>query len=243
MSKLKAVLATAAALVIGGTAIGIALNQAGQTHSMGAKEWCKRIEAISEDSKRKTFFIAIPQWRLAAGLPKAWPDTVDGRMLGDCGGGGCSFAPGVAEHCVYEYAYKSSPQVNGYRLFEVNAHPYIAKGWKLWAESTNGDGFGDRVYWWQSFAGPLKGCINNANMSNAQCLNILELDSRCLILPNGDLCRLGNVMGTGAACPYASILATPDQAFLFPCTSYNGPTWWEYAAKREWDDEEFDELW
>ncbi len=250
MTKLKAVLATAAALVLGGLGVYQAMTESGQTHEMGIGEGCKRIAHISDVQKQKTWFLAIPN---GTEIPKAWPDAPDGRVLGNCADGVCQFGPSADHECNYYYTYKSSPLVNGYRMFEVRSHKYIAAGWRAWAKSTDAEAFGDRVYWWASFSSPLKGCINSPNMTNSQCLNILELDKRCLFLPDGRACRHGRLLGEDSACPYVQIvnyiedpgsyLAWDDPA-LYPCTVYRGAGSERQDAFKDWEaePEEFDEL-
>jgi len=225
MSKLRAVLATAATLILGGLGIGIALNQAGVTHDMSAKEWCQAIDRVSDVQKQERFFVA---YQPGNPIPQAWPEGESGRVLGACSGGTCTIAPEARPHCAYEYTYDCGPNVDGWRLCEVHAHPYVAKGWKLAAEDNA----------WLKWFGGLSEVIAKcqAHTTNAKCLTLLDVDNRCWLLNDGSVCRHGTQLGTGDPCPYGSVTAQ------MPCTVYRGAGSELHDATRVWTDEEMDEL-
>ena len=244
ITKLRATLAGVAVIFLaGGVNIYQAYTTAGANAGLTIDEQCLLAPIYNDEQLHGTFYIAIPQTIVTEGLPQAWPDDPDGRVLGSCNAEVCQFGRSANHACNFYYSYKGGPLVNGYRLFEVTAHPFIAGGWRAWAQSTSGEAFGTRVYWWESFVGPLKGCINSPNMTDVQCLNLLDLDSRCLVLPDGRLCRYGLLVGETGNCPYATILPVPESAALFPCIVDAGddPI---VEAWRDWEleAEQFDNL-
>lgn len=225
MTKIKAMLAAAASLVIGGLAIGIALNQAGQQLGVSAQEWCSAVATAGDVQKREHFLLA---YQPGNPIPEAWPDGPDGRILGECSGGTCTIAPAALPDCAYTYQYDCGPQVVGWRVCDVWAHPYVAKGWKLAAA--------DLAYlrWFGSFAEASSTCL--ANFTGQQCLQLFDADRKCWLLGDGRVCRFGKLLTDGTACPYGQVAAQ------MPCTVYRGAGSELDDAQRVWTDEEMDEL-
>lgn len=250
MTRLRAVLAAAAALVLGGTALSVALRQAGQAEGLTCAEWCTRTAQYNAPDERHTFYIAFPS---GTNVPEAHAD----RILGACSGGTCTVEPASCEQCAVSYPYELSPAVQGYRLAEIHAPPYIARGWKLWAQDTAG------VRWYGSHAEVRAACL--AHFTGAQCRDLLRGDERCWRLADGTrdvygwagdpatwqvvgtepyfrCCRYGllacepTVSGlNGTACPYAQAIGPMD------CVSYRGPQGAELDAQHIWTDEELDQ--
>lgn len=210
MSKLKAVLMAAAALVAVGSAVGIALNQAGQSVGMTVDEWCDKIDAIRDKQAKEHFFVAVKD---GAELPK----QAGGYLLGDCSGGTCTIAPDAAPHCSYTYDYNCGPLVSGWRVCETYAHPYVLAGWLAADDDTN-----IRAY--RGFRRVVDDC--KANFTGAQCLELLEADKRCWLLDSpakgSPICRYGSLLGSvepdgsPTPCPYARVVSG------FPCVVNRG---------------------
>ena len=231
MTKLRAVLAAAASLVIGGLSIGIALNQAGQSEGMTTAEWCAAIDKISDAQKLERFFVAIQD---GATIPKAWPDTDSGRLLGDCAGGTCTIAPAASPECAYTYQYDCGPLRQGWRVCEVRAHPYIAKGWLL-AANANPD-----LRWYGSLGQVVTECL--VHFSGPDCLALLQADDKCWLLDDGGVCRYGSLLGSAepdesaTPCPYARVKAR------LPCVVNRGAGSEMTDAERVFEPEEMDQL-
>jgi len=235
MSTLQRVLSGAAVLIVaGGISVGIALRDAGIAEGMACKQWCASTAKHADPQSHETFFIAITD---GTTIPKAWPEGEGGRVLGDCGGGTCDLTPTGCARCPVEYTYNASPLVAGYRLYEVRAPIYIAGGWRLWANDTAG------VHWWKSFGQVIDAC--KANLTPAQCLNILQGDARCWKLDGwadgrGDFCRYGRLYGPGMGgalpCPYARVEA------VLPCEVDEGAGSEVDDAERVFDAAEFDDI-
>lgn len=257
MTKLRKVLATAAALILGGGyTVYQAIQEAGTTHEMSMSEWCANVAHRSNTQLIETWHLAIPN---GTSIPQAWPDEPDGRVLGVCNAGTCEFGASQGHECNYTYTYSASTLVNGYRLYTIRSHPYIAGGWRAWAKVTDSEPFGSRVYWWgDSLSDPMVACIRSPDMTDSQCLALLEMDTKCVFLPDGSACRYGTQLGTGDACPYAEIVtyvtnclgeptdppwcASYQMPAIYPCTVYRGAGSERTDAARVWTDEEMDEL-
>lgn len=227
LAKLKRVLRTAAALVLGGAAVTAALITAGQQEDMSLSEWCAATRAYRDPSTYETFFLAFP---VGTEIPQAWPQDTAGRLLGVCSSGTCTIDPG---RCAVEYSYHLAPAAAGYRLAEVHAPPYIAGGWRRWALDTAG------VHWWDSFAQVVDAC--RANFTGAECLQLLEADGRCWLLDDGTCCRYGkrgcapSDSGlNGGACPYAQVVAP------MPCTVSRGAGAELVDATKDWSESEYE---
>lgn len=230
MSKLRRVLAAAATLVVGsGLTIGLALNQAGQAEGMSAKEWCAAIQRVNDIQKQDRFFVALQPGNP---VPDAWPEGESGRVLGDCAGGTCTIAPNAPQDCAYTYTYQwIGPVVDGWRVAEVFAHPYVAAGWKLAAA--------DLAYlkWFDSTGALITAC--QAHTTNAKCAQLLDLDAHNWVLDDDTICRRGIVQGTESTpCPY---LATGIKCKLPPVV-YRGAMSWRADCDKQWTDQEMDEL-
>lgn len=282
MTKLKAVLIAAAALVAAGVAVPLALNQAGIAEGMTPRQWCKAAQRANDIQKREHFYVAVAQ---GAEIPK----ESGGRLLGECQGGTCMVKPGAvaggfewtctvyarnkwgqlltdppvyAERtsrqdgfaepspesdpeddnpcldawtntgrlwgCPVTYDYDCGPLVNGWRVCELYAHPYFAKGWRNEA-AANVD-----FRWFGSLGDVVDEC--RAHFTGAQCLDLLQADRRCWLLDDGRVCRFGSVLGEDAACPYATVLAR------LPCVVYRGAGSEMQDVQRVWTDEEMDQL-
>ena len=226
MSKLKRVLAAAAALILTGTAVGIALNQAGVAENMTTEEWCKAIDQVRDVQRKDRFFVAVQN---GADIPKAWPEGENGRVLGDCAGGTCTIAPDAAPHCSYEYTYDCGPLVGGWRVCEVWAHPYVVRGWALAAADR------DDLRWYGGLGQVVAACLEH--YTGAECLALLQADDKCWLLDDGRVCRHGNLLGElDTACPYARVQAR------MPCTVWRGAGSERTDATRVWLDADMDEL-
>lgn len=224
MTRLRALLLAAAALVAGGLGIGVALNQSAQQLDppMSAAEWCTAAARRANDIQRKEhFFVAVAQ---GAAIPK----ESGGRLLGDCADGTCTVAPDAAPQCAVTYNYECGPLVNGWRVCEIFSHPYFAKGWANEAQ-TNAD-----FRWYGSLRDVVTAC--RAHFTGAECLTLLDADRKCWLLQDGSVCRYGHHLGTEDPCPYAQVQGR------MPCTVYRGAGSEMGDATREWSEEEFDEL-
>lgn len=208
-TKLKALLAAAAALVAIGVAVPRALRQAGQEQGATCGQWASMVERVSDEQAQRSFYLAITE---GAEIPK----SAGTYLLGDCGGGSCSYLP---EGCDagYTYSYTKGPLRNGWRIYEVRAHPYVARGWKQAASDSGGT-----IRWYGTKADVVTACL--AHFAGGDCLAMLGGASNgCWLLDTGDICRDGYVVrvhGPGdaepQACPAARIIAP------FPCTVNRG---------------------
>lgn len=223
MSRLKQVLSAAAALVLGSAlAIGVALNQAGQSEGMSPEEWCSLVERAKDPIRQHSFFIAIQPGN---DIPEAYGD----RLLGSCEGGTCTIAPNATPQCSYTYQYDCGPTVGGWKVCEVqDVHPYIAKGWMLAAE-----GFA-YLRWYSSRSEVVTACLEH--FTGPECLDLLQADSSCWLLNDGTKCIRGNQVATGIPCPYAQVVAP------YPCTTSKGAGMEIKDAQRTFTDEEMDNL-
>lgn len=276
MTKLRTVLAAAAALVATGVTVGVALNQAGVAEGMTATEWCAAIDRVNDVQKKDHFFVAVQP-----GNPI--PEQAGGRLLGECSGGTCMIKPDAVDggltyraevaaeecnpepqcdvegpfagHCIYThnadgltrppdigtewkttgswgcaytYTYDCGPEVNGWRVCDVYAHPYIAKGWMLAANEY------EYLRWYGSMAAVVTACLEH--FTGPECLNLLQADNRCWLLDDGRVCRYGALLGADEACPYARVQAR------LPCVVNRGAGSEMRDAQRVWTDEEMDEL-
>lgn len=226
MTKLKALLTAAALLVAAGTAIPLALNQAGADLGVTPQQWCEKAQQANDIQKRERFFVGVAD---GATIPR----ESGGRLLGICGSGLCTIIPGVAEHCPITYDYDCGPLVNGWRICEVWAHPYFAKGWRNEA-SSNPD-----FRWYRSLGQVVTDCL--AHFTGTQCLQLLQADDKCWLLDTGGVCRFGSLLGSGDEtgpdpCPYARVQAR------MPCTVWRGAGSEMTDAVREFEAEEFDAL-
>lgn len=132
-----ALLAAAAALVAGGTALNVALRQAGQAQNLTCDDWCDGISAFAQKDMEREFFFVLP---ITAGLP---PAAFNGRVIGNCAAGTCTVEPQGCNKCKYEYKYKQSGVFGvTHRAFSVRTIPYIAGGIKAWVESVTGGRWG-----------------------------------------------------------------------------------------------------
>ena len=237
MTKLKALLSTAAALILTGLGVGVAINQAGVTHDVTTEQWCSKIQQVNDVQRKERFFIAIQQ---GATIPKAAGD----RVLGDCAAGVCTIAPEAAPDCAYTYTYDLGPLVNGWRIAEVWAHPYVAKGWLLAADAQAD------LRWYASLGQVVGECLEHFTAS--ECKTLLDVDGRCWVwdtdpLPPdeddrhfapGDRCRYGGHMGADEPCAYNY----PGEMKASPCTVYRGAGSEDIDSAREFTPEEMDEM-
>ena len=227
MTRLKQVLTAAAALIVGGLGVTVALQQAAlDMHPNYTRtEWNLDTSKHRDEQTWATFFLAIPN---DVEIPKAWPATPDGVVLGDCLNGQCC----IDGLC---YRYNRGPLVNGYRLHEIYAPPYFANGWRKWALDT------PTVKWMWSFGQVVDLCRASPEFTDVQCLNLLEGDKRCWRLNTGGCCRYGlrgcepTASGlNGEACPYALVTGP------MPCVTNRGAGSAMADAVREWTVEEMD---
>jgi hypothetical protein len=216
MTKLKALLAAAAVLVAGGTTVTIALRQAGQQVGATCGEWAQLFERVSDPQAARQFYLAVQS---GATIPK----QAGSYLLGDCAASACTYLP---QGCTtsYDYTYDCGPLRNGWRICTVNAHPYVARGWKQAAADSGG-----AIRWYGTKAEVVSACL--AHFTGADCLAMLGgVSTGCWRLDTGDICRHGYIVrvngpgdATPVACPAARVVGP------FACTTNRG-------AGSEWQD-------
>lgn len=186
MTRIKAVLSAAAALVLGSAlAVGVALNQAGQnavSPAMTCAEWSRYAALANDPTNAETFYIGIQG---ATTIPKAYGSW----LIGDCAAGTCTVKPNACDVSV-TWTYKVSPIVNGYRIARVTAIPYFGGGLKAWVSGTAG------LYWLGSFGQARSLCV--AARPAADCATMLGGVIDCWKRADGQWCRYGRLYGPGA---------------------------------------------
>lgn len=225
MTKLKAILAAAAALVAIGVTVPLALRQAGQAEGATCADWASMVDRVSDPQAVRQFYLAVQD-----GAPI--PEQAGGFLLGECAGGVCEYLP---EGCstAYQYTYSAGPLRNGWRIVTVEAAPYVARGWKQAATESGG-----AIRWYGTKAQVVTECL--AHFSGADCLAMLGgAASGCWRLDTGDICRHGYVVrvnGPGddppVVCPAARIVSP------FLCVTNRGAgSEWADAAEVYTDEE------
>lgn len=225
MNNIKQWLSAAAALILTGVAVGVALDQSG----LDVERWCKAIDRVRDVQKKEHFSVA---YQPGNPIPKAAGD----RVLGDCSGGVCTIAPDSAPHCSYEYEYECDPvAASGWRRCKAYAHSYVGKGWELAADDVP----------WMRWLGPLPEGFARCQESGTfeQCLELFDADNKAWLLGDGRICRNGGIDGRHTLagdietpCPYA-----PNMREM-PMTVNRGAGSEMVDATRVWVDEDFDEL-
>jgi hypothetical protein len=226
MTKFRAAIAAAAALIIaGGITVGQALYQAGQSEGLTCAEWNARAKEFNNKQTKRHFYVAIQN---GTPIPKAFGN----KVLGDCAAGVCTVQPNGCDLAI-TCEYDISPLVSGWRLAEVWAHPYFATGWYKAAGGTPG------LRWYKSMRDVVAAC--RAHFTGAQCLQLLQADSKCWLLNDGHVCRYGLEYGPGIGgadadgipvyCRYADVLSP------LPCTVYNGAGSELSEANEEWPED------
>jgi len=204
LTKIKRMLAVAAALVAGGVAVSVALRQAGDQEGVTRPEWCAATEKLSEAQEQFSFYAALPD-----GV------TPPADKIGECADGICTLRAQGVPDCSISYAYTRGPAVSGWRVWEVRTHPWIANYLRRWVLEGNGR-------WYESKGQVVQACL--AHFTGVQCLQLLGgANQGCWVLDTGDYCRDGYVQrnsgpGDGAlvACPAARIIGPVD------CTTSKG---------------------
>ena len=204
MTRLKQLAGAAAALVIaGGIAVGLALNQAGQsmTPPVTCAEWNASAATWQDAQQGERAILAV---KSGAEIPKAVGD----RLLGDCVGGICTVKPQACEQAV-TYSYQCGPLVNlgepgSWRLCEVRAPLYFLGAWKAVATATPGS-----FRFFGGFGEAQSSCL--ALTSGANCLALFDAGARCWLLNDGRTCDHGLMYGPGLGgsepCAYARVKA------------------------------------
>lgn len=131
---------------------------------------------------------------------------------------------------LYEYTYKAGPARNGWKVYVVEAHPYIAKGWQQAAAESAGT-----IRWYGTKAEVVGACL--AHFSGGDCLAMLGgAGNGCWLLDTGDICRGGWLVRTHTpgdnppiACPAAQIIAP----FLCTTSRGSGSEWADVQATTE----------
>jgi hypothetical protein len=212
-ARFKAAIAAAVTLVLGGTAVIVAMQEAGQLEGFTCRNLYRVASEYNAADEQHTFFLAIQG---GVSIPKAY----ESWMFGDCSGGSCEISmQGCAPAGTIHYTYELGSLVGGWRVYEVLAHPDIARGWHAWASDTAGA----RFYWGGGQV--VDSCM--ANFTGAQCLSLLDFGDRCWLLKSGQgVCRGGLHYGPGVGgrdankdpvpCPNAEILSPID------CTTSRG---------------------
>ena len=200
MARIKRVFAAAAALVVAGATVAVALHQAGQAEGMTCADWARAVPRLAAETS--IYYIAAP----SGATP---PAAVGDKLIGNCAAGECTVVP---QGCPFpiKYTYELTGAITGTRVFRVQSHPYFAAGLKEWAEQTAG----------AKFLGGMPSMLAKCRESftNAKCLQLAGLAHQCWLQPDGTLCRYGRTYringpgqpGDGFCTPQAT--ATP-----FPC--------------------------
>lgn len=210
MTRLKAWLSGAAALVIAGGTIALSLMQSAQeqTPPVSCVEGCELFSRVADSQQWPRFFVAMPQ---GVATPSAYGAT----LLGDCQHGTCSIRGPASCPCGIDYAYEAGPLVDGYRAIEVRAPATVARGWRAWANESG------EARWLGGFRDAVAKCLELTTA--AKCLQLFDAGNRCWLLSTGDICRYGYLVRTQGpgddpplACPYAQVVSP------MPCTVDRG---------------------
>lgn len=220
MTRLRAILAAAALLVVGGVAIPLALQQAGDSASppMKCSEWSQLLDSVSEQQQWETFFVGAT----SANLPP--PKAYGNYILGDCAAGMCTVSHATCPGSL-SYSYQLSPLVNGKRVARFLAPLIFAKGWYAWATHTAG------VRFMRSFKEAASECLSLETAAN--CRSLLSGVSDCWLRADGQLCRYGRLFGPGMGGTTTCAVQAGDQPY--PCETMRSA---EEEGARVWTDAE-----
>lgn len=203
--KIKRTLQAAAALVIAGTALTLALRQAGQAEGVTCEQWGRAVDGLNNIDQHVIFWLAVSSGTTP---PGAFAD----RIIGNCASGVCSASPGGQCDYAATYTYELTGAVSGHRVFRVKAHPYFAGALKAWAEGTAG------VTWLGTMGEAFTKC--KTVFTAAKCINLLSQGQQCWMQADGTLCRFGRtyrVNGPGRVTDGACSPATGSRPY--PCDS------------------------
>lgn len=183
-SRARAILAAAAALVAGGTALVVAIPQANRAAPIPLT--CAELHELQAMNEAE----AVPFY-LAVAVGYTPPTVIGDRVLGDCAGGRCVVVQ--PNGCTAELAYRFtvSPAVSGWRLVEVRAHPYFAGGWQAMATAAGAS----NLRFWAARKDVAAACL--AVLSAANCRTLLGGIAPCWRRADGTHCRYGRVYGPG----------------------------------------------
>ena len=166
MSRLRAYLLAAVALVGGGVTLTVALQDAADDVSppLECPEWDTQIDRLKQ--RRVGFFVMFQPGVTI-------PETHDNRILGTCVAATrtCTVS---RQDCLnsYTYSFDLGPNVAGWRLAYTDSHPYFARSWeRLAADTANLEFLGG-----YKEAGPA--CIATA-LTGAQCRSLFASINDC----------------------------------------------------------------
>ena len=182
MTRLRAVLAAAAALVVGGgLALNVALRQAGQdlVPRMTCAEW---EQVVAQAEPPIEWFVATTD----AFVP---PTAVGSRIIGTCAAGVCTVEPQSCPTPV-TYTYERSAPVSGWRLYRVRGPKYFAVGWRALATAQPAS-----VRFYRGWAELAADCLTHFTAAN--CRTLADGAGVCWKRAGNQYCRKGRLYGPG----------------------------------------------
>jgi hypothetical protein len=182
--RLRSVLAAAAALVVGGSGLAVALRDAGQSLSppMTCAEWARRTtEAVASEPPLEWFVALVDGF-----VPTT---AVGDRILGACSNGACVAEPQGCPAPV-TYTYQRSAAALGWRLYRVRGPRYFAVAWRALATAQPSNA---RFY--SGIKEVAAACV--AQFTAAQCRTFLNEINPCWKRVDGSFCRNGRIYGPG----------------------------------------------
>lgn len=181
MTRLRRILAAAAALIVGGTGIYQAIDTANQADAqpLSGAEWAAAAARLKA-ARPVEFYVLVDE-------SYAPPQAHGGRILGECsndpaqGGTRCRIPTPAG---TYSYPYARVAGVPGRRLFRAAAHPWVVGGWKRLGEDVA------EVTWLGAMMDVRDACLA-AGHSLAQCGAVMDAINPCWEKPDGTRCRNG----------------------------------------------------
>lgn len=215
MTRLRALLVAAAALVAGGTALTLALRNAGLSlvPPMTCSEWSRLVTEAQQ--------LPPSDWFMAGASGYSPPTTISDRVLGECAAGKCVVAPQGCE-ASYSYDFDRSPAVNGWFLYHFRGPLYFAEGWRQLATAVPAS-----AKFFEGWKDVWAKCTALATV--ARCLQMLDGAGACWKRAGGFYCRKGLLYGPGLGgvnadgSPATCAPAAGDVPY--PCSSPDGERW------------------
>lgn len=178
MNRLRAALAAAAALIAGGTAIGLALRTAEPSCAFWA-----RVQDEAASQPPNDWFVAV-----ADGF--AVPSTAGEYVLGNCGAQGCRLSPAGCNVDI-DYSAERSGSLGGWRLYRLQGPRYFARAWRELASTEPAS-----VKFFRSWKDLGADCIATGRTA-AQCRAIIASVPGVCWRRGAQYCRDGLLYGPG----------------------------------------------